>query len=59
MKSTAVMIVVAIMAIMAFQTGVLVGMVAHRFMRPADSPLVESCRQLERDFNTPRLEWQQ
>jgi len=56
MKSTAVMIVVAIMA---FQTGVLVGMVAHRFMRPADSPLVESCRQLERDFNTPRLEWLQ
>jgi hypothetical protein len=56
MKSTTVMIVVAIMA---FQTGVLVGMVAHRFMRPADSALIESCRQLERAFKTPRLEWRQ
>jgi hypothetical protein len=35
---------------------------AHSFLvvtGSADSPLVESMRQLERDFKTPRLEWQQ
>jgi uncharacterized membrane-anchored protein YhcB (DUF1043 family) len=56
MKSKTLIIVVAIMA---FEAGVLVGMVADRLMRPADSPLVKSMRQLERDLNTPRLEWLQ
>jgi hypothetical protein len=56
MKSKEVTILVAILA---FQIGVLVGVLAHRSMQPADSPLVKSMRELERNFKTPRLEWQQ
>jgi uncharacterized membrane-anchored protein YhcB (DUF1043 family) len=52
MKSTEVTILVAILA---FEIGVVVGVLAHRFMQPADSH-VEWMRQLEK---TPRLEWQQ